>query len=69
MTMTAKKNQVTKSQGTMSCPTCGVDFTTAENRTLPFCSMRCKQIDLGRWFNEDIGLPVEPDALEDEWDA
>jgi endogenous inhibitor of DNA gyrase (YacG/DUF329 family) len=26
---------------------------------MPFCSRRCQQIDLGRWFNEEIGLPVE----------
>ena len=34
---------------------------------MPFCSVRCQQIDLGRWINEEIGLPVEPDELwEDE---
>lgn len=32
---------------------------------MPFCSSRCQQIDLGRWFSEDIGLPIEP---EDEFD-
>lgn len=25
----------------------------------PFCSERCKLIDLGRWLDEDIGLPHE----------
>jgi endogenous inhibitor of DNA gyrase (YacG/DUF329 family) len=30
---------------------------------LPFCSDRCRQIDLGRWLDERHGLPVE---LEDE---
>lgn len=31
---------------------------------MPFCGTRCQQIDLGRWFGEEIGLPVEP---EDEF--
>ena len=27
----------------------------------PFCSQRCRLIDLGRWLDEEIGLPHEPD--------
>ncbi len=26
---------------------------------MPFCSSRCQQIDLGRWFNESYGFPYE----------
>jgi endogenous inhibitor of DNA gyrase (YacG/DUF329 family) len=25
----------------------------------PFCSPRCKTIDLGRWLNEEYGIPKE----------
>ena len=28
---------------------------------LPFCSERCRLIDLGRWLNEQYGLPAEPE--------
>jgi uncharacterized protein len=28
---------------------------------MPFCSERCKLIDLGRWLEERYGLPLEPD--------
>jgi len=30
----------------------------------PFCSARCRLVDLGRWFNEEyrIRVPLEPDA-------
>ena len=35
---------------------------------MPFCSSRCQQIDLGRWFNEEIGLPVEPSDEDEEVD-
>jgi len=27
---------------------------------MPFCSERCRLIDLGRWLNEEPCLPVEP---------
>ena len=33
---------------------------------MPFCSTRCKQIDLGRWFDEEFGLPVEPELDVEE---
>lgn len=33
---------------------------------MPFCGRRCQQIDLGRWLNEDYGVPLEP---EDQHDA
>ncbi|CAN7206708.1 DNA gyrase inhibitor YacG [Trinickia sp. LjRoot230] len=37
----------------VKCPTCGKDVRWApENRFRPFCSERCKQIDLGAWANE-----------------
>ncbi len=30
-----------------------------ETDSPPFCSSRCKLIDLGRWLDEDIALPHE----------
>jgi endogenous inhibitor of DNA gyrase (YacG/DUF329 family) len=33
---------------------------------MPFCSLRCKQIDLGRWLDECYSVPHEPE--EDEPD-
>ncbi|WP_322975332.1 DNA gyrase inhibitor YacG [Aporhodopirellula aestuarii] len=43
----------------MTCPTCGRKFLSDETPTPPFCSSRCQLIDLGRWFNEEIGVPFE----------
>lgn len=39
-----------------------------KNRYRPFCSERCKMIDLGAWATEAYRVPVEDenDALEDE---
>lgn len=49
------------------CPTCGLPFESTEASAMPFCSERCRLIDLGRWLNEEPRLPVEPgdDELED----
>jgi uncharacterized protein len=42
----------------VSCPHCGaaVEWTTA-NRFRPFCSERCKMLDLGAWANEEYRVP------------
>jgi endogenous inhibitor of DNA gyrase (YacG/DUF329 family) len=34
---------------------------------LPFCSARCKQIDLGKWLSEDyrVSAPLEPDSYDE----
>ncbi|MEX3954402.1 DNA gyrase inhibitor YacG [Trinickia sp. EG282A] len=37
----------------VKCPTCGREVRwVPENRFRPFCSERCKQIDLGAWAAE-----------------
>ena len=51
----------------VSCPICGKPVAwVAENRFRPFCSERCKQIDLGAWAAEDYRVPepVQPDPDE-----
>ena len=46
------------------CPNCGKQ-TVVEFR--PFCSARCKQVDLNRWFSESYRVPVQSqDEEEDE---
>lgn len=42
------------------CPTCDILVETEKSRPhLPFCSERCRLIDLGRWLNEEHALPCE----------
>jgi endogenous inhibitor of DNA gyrase (YacG/DUF329 family) len=50
----------------LTCPICGSQFDSDLTPTMPFCSMRCKQVDLGRWLDEKYSLPHE--ANEDEPD-
>lgn len=42
------------------CPTCGGDSVYApSNPARPFCSVRCKNIDLGAWASEEFRVPTE----------
>jgi endogenous inhibitor of DNA gyrase (YacG/DUF329 family) len=57
-----KKRQV-------DCPTCQTRVVwSTSNQYRPFCSERCKLIDLGDWASEKhsiAGEPVYPDVIED----
>lgn len=45
------------------CPTCRREIVRdATNPWRPFCSERCKLIDLGAWFKEERGIPGDPAA-------
>ena len=50
----------------MRCPTCGKEFESDQSNAKPFCSDRCRTIDLGRWLDESYGLPSVPDPEADE---
>lgn len=56
----------------ISCPTCGKKNTWyPENTFRPFCSDRCKLIDLGEWANESRkipGDPADPNLISDNQD-
>lgn len=52
------------------CFICDKPFEPADSPAMPFCGHRCRQIDLGRWFDERYGFPHEPeDDREGPWDA
>jgi endogenous inhibitor of DNA gyrase (YacG/DUF329 family) len=50
----------------MHCPTCKSEFDPALTAAMPFCSERCRSIDLGRWLDERNSLPHVPDPEDDE---
>jgi hypothetical protein len=54
------------------CPTCRAEFDRAETPTYPFCSERCRTIDLGNWLGETYRIPTteSPDehSVEDDSD-
>jgi len=49
------------------CPICGKPQDVGFR---PFCSKRCADIDLGRWFNERyvVPEPIDPEAISEESD-
>jgi endogenous inhibitor of DNA gyrase (YacG/DUF329 family) len=48
------------------CPVCGKRAPWEGNPYRPFCSRRCKLVDLDHWLSEDYRISVPREALEDE---
>jgi len=44
----------------VKCPRCGKLVEWEGNEWRPFCSERCKLIDLGAWASEEYRIPEEP---------
>jgi hypothetical protein len=44
----------------LHCPICNALTTWEENPHRPFCSDRCRLIDLGQWVTESYRVPGEP---------
>jgi hypothetical protein len=55
--------------GMTSCPICQKAVTSrARNESFPFCSARCKQVDLHAWLHEQYRVPAE-ETPEDDVEA
>ncbi|MBS0289185.1 MAG: DNA gyrase inhibitor YacG [Proteobacteria bacterium] len=53
----------------VKCPTCEkVTSFAGSNPFRPFCSDRCKLIDLGAWAAEDYKIPVNPQENAKTWE-
>lgn len=61
--MSNDKEPVSKKR---KCSYCSQDFEVANKQYLPFCSRRCKEIDLSNWLTESYGLPFEGDSEEED---
>lgn len=49
----------------IQCPTCSKELIwSQEEAWRPFCSERCKLIDLGEWANESHRIPGESALIE-----
>lgn len=56
---------------TVKCPTCKkeVEYGQAD---FPFCSERCRLLDIGRWADEEYRIPAAsppPEMLQNEFPA
>jgi len=51
---------------TVTCPGCrGPAVYAASNPWRPFCSERCRQVDLGAWASEGYRVPAPPKDGDD----
>jgi endogenous inhibitor of DNA gyrase (YacG/DUF329 family) len=49
------------------CPRCGASAALdPANRWRPFCSERCRLIDLGRWAAEEYRVPEQERPRDEE---
>lgn len=52
---------------TVNCPTCEKEVIwSPENKYRPFCSQRCRLIDLGEWASENRSIAGSNDDLMSE---
>jgi endogenous inhibitor of DNA gyrase (YacG/DUF329 family) len=50
----------------VACPRCGVAAPfSPDNKWRPFCSERCKMIDLGDWAAERYRVPVQEEKKDE----
>ncbi|MEM7007611.1 MAG: DNA gyrase inhibitor YacG [Thermodesulfobacteriota bacterium] len=47
----------------VKCPKCEKEVLWHENKWRPFCSERCKMIDLGTWAKEDYRISQDSDRV------
>jgi endogenous inhibitor of DNA gyrase (YacG/DUF329 family) len=47
------------------CPTCNRQIQWQDNPFRPFCSERCKLLDLSKWVSEEYRVPGKPVPMED----
>ena len=53
----------------VQCPTCLKELIWSDKeKSRPFCSERCKLIDLGEWANESHRIPGEQAFVENNGD-
>ncbi len=56
----AKQDPTAVKPRVVRCPACGGDSVyAASNPFRPFCSERCKNLDLGAWASESFRVPEE----------
>ncbi|MDE2119020.1 MAG: DNA gyrase inhibitor YacG [Betaproteobacteria bacterium] len=51
----------------VACPQCGKEVVwSSDSRYRPFCSERCKLIDLGQWAAESYRIPQDENNPEED---
>lgn len=53
----------------VKCPRCGRRAGWSENPHRPFCSEKCRLVDLGCWADEEYRVPGESVSIHDAAEA
>ena len=53
----------------IKCPRCGVKTDWEGNESRPFCSDKCRMVDLGNWANEEYAIDGGKAPQHDRDDA
>jgi endogenous inhibitor of DNA gyrase (YacG/DUF329 family) len=66
MTLNCLQEKPNKVPTAVKCPVCKKTGDWFAGKYGPFCSHRCRLIDLGKWFNEEhaISEPLRAEHLE-----
>lgn len=49
----------------VTCPTCKKKFNYYSSEFRPFCTEKCRLIDLGQWLTESYTVPVQKLTIEE----
>jgi len=52
----------------IKCPSCKKKFDYYKSESRPFCTERCKMVDLGNWFNEEYQLESREPISDQDMD-
>lgn len=50
----------------VKCPRCKKTFSYYSSEFRPFCSERCKQVDLGHWLEGNYAVPSKSPLSEED---
>lgn len=57
---------MSKKTAVVTCPQCGKEVAwNSDNLYRPFCSERCKMIDLGQWATESYRIPQTENGTDE----
>jgi endogenous inhibitor of DNA gyrase (YacG/DUF329 family) len=63
--MADAKDNISPLRKPVPCPNCG---QTSHRESYPFCSKRCADVDLNRWFSGSYAIAAnEANDEEDDW--
>ena len=60
-------DNLTRQNPSIPCPICRrvMDVSAQRPKFFPFCSRRCKLIDLGAWLDAAYRVPARPDEADE----